>query len=88
MDWKNWPFWLKGLIIGAGIIAVIYLISMIFLNAFFDYCVLPLNLLRDGEFSFSPCVLAYAVNNSWRILLVIFAVLGVLVSWVIRKIRK
>ena len=32
MAWKNWPYWLKGLIITSGIYIILFIISIIFTN--------------------------------------------------------
>jgi len=86
--WKKYPYWLKGGIISAGFIFIIFLLSFILLHLGCMSRIIFL-LSQKPEIMFpTPCLVVYFFYTYWAINLPCFFILGAGMGRIIEKIRS
>ncbi len=88
MAWKNWPYWVKGGIIGF-VIGIIFAIFNLFSNGYIGaFTLLPFLLLKILDNCYGEGCLGLFVYYGSIAFLVEFTLFGAIIGWIYGKIKK
>ena len=88
MGWKDWPYWIKGGVIGLGIFIVMFLLSYIILMLGCMDRVIYLLSIKSGIMFPTPCLLVYFFFASYSIMPFVFIVIGAIIGLIVGKIKS